>query len=69
MLLPETVCLTAYPLSHRTSESMSSRGEDDLVSIKQVAMTSEVKTWIDKQRKEQPGHYDSVSEDVFDACA
>jgi hypothetical protein len=29
-------------------------GMDDLVSIKQVATTSEVKVWIDEQRNEQP---------------
>jgi hypothetical protein len=43
--------------------------EDNLISVKQFATTSEAKTWIEQQQLERPGHYHIASEDEFDACA
>lgn len=41
--------------------------EDNLISVKQFATTSEAQTWIDLQQLERPGYYCVVSEDEFDA--
>jgi len=43
--------------------------EDNLISVKQFATTTEAKAWIGQQQLERPRNYHIASEDKFDACA
>jgi len=59
----------ANPIDLRIHVFANIGDEDNLISVKQFATTSEAKAWIEQQRPERPGHYHIAHEDEFDACA